>query len=46
MFEHYISDPQKAGLPVNTVPMWLIIAGIGVLSIIGLGIYDRLVRKK
>jgi hypothetical protein len=25
--------------------MWLIIAGIGVLSIIGLGIYDRLVRK-
>jgi len=46
MFEHYISDPQKAGLPVNTVPMWLIIAGIGVLSIIGLAIYDRLVRKK
>ena len=46
MFEHYISDPQKAGLPVNTVPMWLIIAGIGVLSIVGLGIYDRLVRKK
>jgi dipeptide/tripeptide permease len=45
MFEHYISNPQKAGLPVNTVPMWLIIAGIGVLSIIGLGIYDRLVRK-
>jgi proton-dependent oligopeptide transporter, POT family len=45
MFEHYISDPQKAGLPVNTVPMWLIIASIGVLSIIGLGIYDRLVRK-
>ena len=45
MFEHYVSDPQKAGLPVNPVPMWLIIAGIGVLSIIGLGIYDRLVRK-
>jgi len=45
MFEHYISDPQKAGLPVNTVPMWLIIAGIGVASIVGLAIYDRLVRK-
>jgi POT family proton-dependent oligopeptide transporter len=45
MFEHYISDPQKAGLPVNTAPMWLIIAGIGLLSIIGLAIYDRLVRK-
>jgi dipeptide/tripeptide permease len=45
MFEHYISDPQKAGLPVNTVPMWLIIAGIGLLSIVGLAIYDRLVRQ-
>jgi len=45
MFEHYISDPQKAGLPVNPVPMWLIIAGIGLLSMIGLGIYDRLVGK-
>jgi proton-dependent oligopeptide transporter, POT family len=45
MFEHYISDPQKAGLPINTTPMWLIIAGIGLLSIIGLAIYDRLVAK-
>ncbi|MDP2915552.1 MAG: MFS transporter [Candidatus Aminicenantes bacterium] len=45
MFEHYISDPQKAGLPVNTIPMWLIIAGIGLLSMIGLGIYDRLMGK-
>ena len=46
MFEHYISDPPRPAGADNTVRMWLIIAGIGVLSIIGLGIHDRLVRKK
>jgi POT family proton-dependent oligopeptide transporter len=45
MFEHYISDPQKAGLPVNTVPMWLIIAGIGLGSMVGLALYDALLRR-
>jgi POT family proton-dependent oligopeptide transporter len=45
LFERYISTPLKEGLPVDTVTMWLIIVGIGVLSIVGLGIYDRLVVK-
>ena len=45
MFEYYVSDPLKAGLPINTVPMWLILTGVGLLSMIGLAIYDRLVRK-
>jgi dipeptide/tripeptide permease len=45
MFEKYISTPQKNGLPVNTVPMWLIITGIGLASMIGLAIYDRLMGK-
>jgi len=45
MFEKYIATPQKNGLPVNTVPMWLIITGIGLASIIGLAIYDRLMGK-
>jgi MFS family permease len=45
LFERYINTPLKEGRPVDTVTMWLIIVGIGVLSIVGLGIYDRLVVK-
>ena len=45
MFEKYIATPQKNGLPVNTVPMWLIITGVGLASMIGLAIYDRLIGK-
>jgi dipeptide/tripeptide permease len=45
MFERYIATPQKNGLPVNTVPMWLIITGVGLASMIGLAIYDRLMGK-
>ncbi len=45
MFEKYIATPQKNGLPVNTVPMWLIITGIGLASMIGLAIYDRIMGK-
>jgi POT family proton-dependent oligopeptide transporter len=45
MFEKYISTPQKNGLPVNTVPMWLIITGVGLASMIGLAIYDRLMGR-
>jgi len=45
MFENFINTPQKSGLPVNTVPMWLIISGIGVISMIGLIIYDKFLSK-
>ena len=31
--------------PVNPVAMWLIIAGIGVVSILGLAVYNRLLVK-
>jgi proton-dependent oligopeptide transporter, POT family len=46
LFETYINTPLKEGRPVDTVPMWLIIAGIGVASIAGLAVYDRLARPK
>ena len=45
LFERYINTPLKEGRPVDTVTMWLIIVGIGVLSVIGLAIYDRVVVK-
>jgi dipeptide/tripeptide permease len=47
LFETYINTPLKQGGAVNTVPMWLFIVGIGIASIVGLFIYDRvLVRPK
>ncbi|HOI44301.1 MAG TPA: MFS transporter [Candidatus Aminicenantes bacterium] len=45
LFERYISNPVKAGQPVQALKMWLIVAGMGVLSMIGLMIYDRLLIK-
>ncbi|OGD11922.1 MAG: hypothetical protein A2W20_03350 [Candidatus Aminicenantes bacterium RBG_16_66_30] len=45
LFERYINTPLKEGRPVDTVTMWLIIVGIGVLSVIALAIYDRVVVK-
>jgi MFS family permease len=45
LFEKYINTPQQNGLPVNTIPMWLIVTGIGVCSMVGLMIYDKLVGK-
>ena len=45
LFEIFISDPAQAGNPVRPVPMWLIITGIGILSILGLAVYDRLMGK-
>jgi proton-dependent oligopeptide transporter, POT family len=46
LFESYINTPAKQGLPVDTLPMWLIIAGIGAVSIAGLLVYDRLLVKE
>jgi POT family proton-dependent oligopeptide transporter len=45
LFEKFISEPQKAGQPVKPVTMWLIITGIGLLSMLGLAIYDRFLIK-
>ncbi|MCK7473228.1 MAG: hypothetical protein MZV49_06255 [Rhodopseudomonas palustris] len=36
LFSRYIDGPVKAGRPADTVTMWLIIVGIGVLSVVGL----------
>jgi len=45
LFERYINTPLKEGRAVDTVTMWLIIVGIGVLSVVGLRIYDRVVVR-
>jgi proton-dependent oligopeptide transporter, POT family len=47
LFEIFISDPVKDGLPARPALMWLIVAVMGVISMIGLALYDRfLMRKK
>ncbi len=45
LFERFISEPAQAGEAVNPLAMWLIIAGIGVISMVGLSIYDRVLVK-
>ena len=46
LFEAFISDPVKNGLPAKPAIMWLIVAGMGVLSMIGLALYDRFLMHK
>jgi len=45
LFERFISEPTKAGEAINPVAMWLIIAGIGVASLLGLAVYNRVLVK-
>jgi POT family proton-dependent oligopeptide transporter len=45
MFERYISEPIAAGRPAEYATMWLIVTAIGAASIVGLIIYNALVRK-
>ncbi len=46
LFETYINTPVREGRPPDMLTMWLIIVGIGVASIVGLFVYDRLVVRK
>ena len=47
LFEIFIADPVKNGLPANPSAIWLIVAAMGVVSMTGLAVYDRfLVRRK
>ncbi len=47
LFEIFIANPVKNGLPANPSAIWLIVAGMGVVSMAGLALYDRfMVRKK
>jgi POT family proton-dependent oligopeptide transporter len=46
LFETFISNPVKKGLPADPTSMWLIVAGMGVLSMIGLALYDKFLLHK
>ncbi len=46
LFETFISNPVAKGQPANPSAIWLIVAGMGVLSMIGLALYDKLLLHK
>ncbi len=46
LFTQFIDTPSKAGLPINAPIMWIIVSAMGVISFIGLLIYDRIFIKK
>ncbi|MCJ7611493.1 MAG: MFS transporter [Candidatus Aminicenantes bacterium] len=45
-FERYIATPAKAGRPTDAVRMWVIVTLIGVASMVGLWVYNRIVPKE
>jgi len=40
LFETFISNPLAKGQPANPTAIWLIVAGMGLISMIGLALYD------
>lgn len=46
LFEYFISTPHKNGEPINPIAMWLIVGCMGIISMIGLVIYDKLLVKE
>ena len=45
LFERFILEPAKSGRAINPAAMWLIIAGIGAVSMIGVAVYDKFLVK-
>jgi len=45
LFTSLVKNPAAQGLPPQTTLMWLIVAAMGVISLVGLYIYDRLLIK-
>jgi proton-dependent oligopeptide transporter, POT family len=45
MFVKYISGPAADGVAPDYIRMWVIIAGIGIVSLVGLAVYDAWLKK-
>ena len=46
LFETFISNPVANGRPANPTAIWLIVAGMGLVSMVGLALYDRFLLHK
>jgi POT family proton-dependent oligopeptide transporter len=45
LFETLVQDPAAQGLPIRTVLMWSLVAGMGVVSLCGIYVYDKFIVK-
>ena len=45
LFQKLIQDPAQAGEPAKIAALWLIVGGVGILSFIGLGIYNSWLKR-
>lgn len=46
LFETFISNPVAKGQPANPTAVWLIVAAMGVVSMVGLALYDKFLLYK
>ncbi|MBN2357364.1 MFS transporter [candidate division KSB1 bacterium] len=46
LFTEFVQKPAALNQPVHTTTMWLLVASMGVVSFIGLYLYDRFLLKK
>jgi POT family proton-dependent oligopeptide transporter len=46
LFETFISNPVAQGRPANPSAIWLIVAGMGLVSMVGLALYDKFLLHK
>jgi len=46
LFETFISNPVAKGQAANPTAIWLIVAGMGLVSMIGLALYDKFLLHK
>jgi POT family proton-dependent oligopeptide transporter len=46
LFETFISNPVAKGQPANPSAIWMIVSGMGVISMVGLALYDKFLLHK
>ena len=46
MFEYFIDNPAKKGEPIDPLTMWLLVGLMGVISFVGLIIYNKVMKKE
>ncbi len=45
MYEHFIEAPAKLGQAIDPISMWLLVAGMGVVSLVGVAFYNNFMKK-
>jgi len=45
MYEYFVETPLKNGEAIDPISMWLLVAGMGIVSMVGLFIYNKFMLK-